>query len=572
MATLGLGTGTALAGVNDFTVTQLSIDYYLSKDDPQGQMRVIERFDVDFMDNNHGILRALPESYKHLPLNIHINRVTSDSGAPAQYTTYEQNGNEVLKIGDPDRTVTGMQEYTVDYTMQNVVTFYSDHDELYWNTNGLEWQQPFERITATLHLPPGLHLSPKDPVCYAGPEGSRDQPCSTSASGDTVIVRNTETVWDRETLSFVVGFQKGFFTPPTFWDYAIGYLNPFLHFLVPFVVLGGVGFVWWWKRGRDAKGTGIIIPQYDPPDNMTPLEVGTLVDFKVDNRDLTATIIDLAVRKYIRIIENDDKKLLVLNHKSYSLELVNSDWSALKPWEQELLGGIFGITGINPRVNVDDLKNKLEMEVKNVRRTVYASLMDGGYFKADPSKYIKLTVPSIVLVGIVIIIQSPISRQGPIFWGLVAGAVTLGIFFVFMAARTAKGVTANEHIKGLKLYLEVAEKDRIKMLQSPDAPYAARTDAPSQTVELFERLLPYAITLQVEKKWAKKFENIYTSPPEWYVGNYAAFNAGYLVGSLGSGFNSAMVNSFNPPRSASGSGFGGGFAGGGGGGGGGGGW
>ena len=570
-AFLSLG-GEAFADVNDFTITNLSADYYLTRDDPQGQMRVVERLDVDFETNNHGILRALPESYKNLPLNIRVNRISSDSGAPTQYTTYEQNGNKVLKIGDPDRTVTGMQEYTIDYTLQNVVTFYADHDELYWNTNGLQWMQPFERITATIHLPSGLSLGPHAPVCYTGPEGSRDQSCETSVQGDTVSVRSNVTIWDRETMSFVIGFQKGYFQPPTLWDYARGYVVPAIQFLVPFMLIGGAGFIWWLKRGRDAKGTGVIIPQYDAPDGMTPLEVGTLVDFKVDNRDLTATIIDLAVRKYIRIIENDDKKLLVLNHKSYSLELLNKDWTGLRPWEQELLGGLFGNTGATTTVNLSAMANKLQLEVKNVRRLVEQTLVDGGYFNKNPMKYVGLTASSALIVGVVFILQAPISWQGPVFWGVITGAVALGIFYHLLPSRTMKGVAANEHAKGLKLYLSVAEKDRLKMLQSPDAPYIARTNAPAQTVELFEKLLPYAIALQVEKQWAKKFENIYASPPDWYVGNYAAFNAGYLVGSLGSGFNSAMVSSFTPPHSASGSGFGGGFSGGGGGGGGGGGW
>lgn len=564
--------GAALADVNDFTVTNFSVNYYLTNNDLQGQMRVVEKIAVNFTDNNHGILRSLPESYKNLSLNLHINAVTSDTGAPSQYSTYEQNGNEVLKIGDPNRTVTGTQEYTIDYTMQNVVTFYKDHDELYWNTNGLEWSQPFDHITATIHLPSGLRLSAQAPVCYAGPEGSHDQPCVISTQNSVVTVRSTATVWGRETMSFVLGFQKGYFQPPSFGDYVLSLIAPALHFFVPFALIGGIGFIWWLRRGRDAKASGIIIPQYDAPDGMSPLEVGTLIDFRVDNRDLTATIIDLAIRKYLRIIENDSKKLLVVNHTSYSLQLLNSDWSALSSWEQELLGGLFGIAGKTSLISLDDLANKLQLEAKNIRRVVTQSLVDGGYFVSDPTKYMKLTVPVVILAGFALVWQAPISRQGPIFWGLIAGVVTFGIFYHFMAARTAKGVIANEHIKGLKLYLEVAEKDRLKMLQSPNAPYMPHSGAPAQTVELFEKLLPYAIVLKVEKKWAKKFDAIYTSPPDWYVGNYTAFSTGYLVGSLGSGFNSAMVNSFTPPRSASGSGFGGGFAGGGGGGGGGGGW
>ena len=107
------------------------------------------------------------------------------------------------------------------------------------------------------------------------------------------------------------------------------------------------------------------------------------------------------------------------------------------------------------------------------------------------------------------------------------------------------------------------------MLQSPSAPYAPQTAEPIKTVELFEKLLPYAMVLGVEKDWAEQFQDIYTAPPEWYNGSWSTFNAVNLTNSLGSSM-SAMNSSFAAPAS-SGSGFAGG-AGGGGGGGGGGGW
>ncbi len=555
-----------------FTVTDFSADYYLTNADPQGQMHVVEKISVDFTDNNHGILRAIPDSYKNQSLAVHINSVSSTTGAPAEYTSYKENSNEVLKVGDPDKTVTGKQEYTIDYNLQNVITFYNDHDELYWDVNGDQWNQPFTKVHVTVHVPPGLRVA-VPPACFTGAFGSTDSKDCSASQGEGRILASASNLAPGFTLTFVVGFAKGYFHPVQFSDIWHDYVGYVLGFVIPAVLIGGAGCIWWWKRGRDAKGMGVIIPQYDAPDGMTPLEVGALVDFKVDNRDLTATIISLAIRKYLKIVEDDDKKLLVINHKSYHLELVNKDWSALNAWEQELMGGLFGALGENTSVRLADMATKLQTEAKSIKRLVEQSLTDRGYFVTNPMKYISVTMGAMVLVGLAVIWNVPVARQGTILWGAVLGGAIFGIFYHFMAAHTAKGVAANEHILGLKLYLEVAEKDRLNMLQGPDARYAPRTDAPSQTIELFEKLLPYAIALKVEKRWAKKFEHIYTSPPDWYAGNYTAFSAGYLVGSLGSGFNTAMVSSFSPPRSASGSGFGGGgFAGGGGGGGGGGGW
>lgn len=569
MAVSLLLSGTAYADVNDFTVDNFTADYYLTKDDPQGEMRVVERLNVTFTDLNHGILRALPRTYKNLPLNIHVNRVTSDSGAPATYSTSnDSNGNEVIKIGDPNLTVTGAQQYTIDYTLQNVVTFYGDHDELFWDVNGTDWSQDFTHVTARLHLPDGLGFT-RQSVCYEGPEGSRDRNCRITQSADG-LVATAGPVYRRDTLSFVAAFPKRYFQSPTWWDYASGYALPVALFMLPMLSLGGAGFVWWWWRGRDARGTGIIVPQYDAPDGLSPLEVGTLVDFKPDERDLTATIIDLAIRKYLRIVEVDHKALGLIKVKAFNLELRNKDWTKLNAWEQELMGGLFGVLGENETVQLNDMAHKLEAEARSIKRLVPASLTQRGYFASDPSSYAKFTVSTVLVGGAAFAIFTPIPRLGVFGFGVIVGGVIFGIFYHFLAARTAKGVAALEHALGLKLYLEVAEKDRLKMLQSPDAPYAGRTDAPVQTVELFEKLLPYAIVLGVEKAWAGKFKDMYQSPPDWYTGNYHAFSAGYLIGSLG-GFGMAMNQSFGAQSSSSGSGFGGG-AGGGGGGGGGGGW
>ena len=560
-----------LADVNNFTITNFSADYYVTNADPQGQMRVVEKISVDFTDNNHGLLRALPESYKGHPLHLHINKISSTSGAPTQYTTSTSNGNEVLKVGDPNRTVTGSQEYTIDYSMQNVISFYKDHDELYWDINGDQWNQPFTVLHATVHTPTGLKLWMQKPECFVGTYGSTSQACTVSVAGDS-ITTSAANLEPQSTLTLVVGFQKGYFHPMTWRDYLADYWVQTVEFVVPIIVLGGSGFIWWLKRGRDAKGRGTIIPEYDAPDNLSPLEVGTVIDFVVDNRDITATIIDLAIRGYIRIVETDSTQLKVIKKKSYELHVRSKDWGGLNEWERQLMENLFGGDGAQETITLSAMANKFYTVAKDIKRTVAASLTARGYFASNPSTYVTMSITAMIMFIWAILFLVGSVLQGWLAAGVIVGIVLFAIFYHVMAARTAKGVAAKEHILGLKMYLEVAEKNRIAKLQSPDAPYAEKSSKPTHTVELFEKLLPYAIVLKVEDKWAGKFKNIYKTPPDWYSGNYSAFSAGYLVGSLNSGFTSAVNGSFSAPRSSGGSGFGGGFAGGGGGGGGGGGW
>ncbi|HET7320801.1 MAG TPA: DUF2207 domain-containing protein [Candidatus Saccharimonadales bacterium] len=558
------------ADVNNFTVTDFSADYTLTSADKQGQLHVIEKIAVAFTDNNHGILRALPDTYLGNPLKLHINGISSASGAPTQYSTYSQNGNTVLKIGDPNRTVTGTQEYTIDYSMQNVVSFYNDHDEFYWNVNGNQWQQPFTHISATIHLPEGLGLNGQ-PVCYADYYGGLAQPCTITSNGNALLTQTTRPLAARQTLSFKVAFNKGFFTAPTTWDKLRDYLGLVAAFTVLPLLAFVVGFTAWLKKGRDAKEPDTIIPEYEPPDNLTPLEVGTLVDFKVDNRDITATIIQLAVRGYIRIIETVKDRALLPDETIYSLQLLNDNYTSLTNFEAAIMLALFKDATLNDTIDLSKSANKMYAVSLDVSKTVEQELTSKGYFRANPLKSGRVLGWGATTVVVIIYIYARVANNLsvlPFFVGGVVAAFIAGFFANIMAARTAQGVVSRNKILGLKLYMDVAEKNRLEKLQGPNAAYADNAGEPVKTVDLFEKLLPYAIVLQVEKGWAKKFEGLYTSPPNWYAGNTAAFNAGYLAGSLGGGFQNSVSSAFTAP----GGGAGGGGAGGGGGGGGGGGW
>ncbi|MEO6761636.1 MAG: DUF2207 domain-containing protein [Candidatus Saccharimonadales bacterium] len=565
----------AHADLNNFTVTSFHSDETLTRNSPQGELHIVETIKVDFTDNNHGLERAIPEKYKGNSLKFHLNSVTSSSGASTSVSTTKSNGNLVLQIGDPNRTVTGNQEYTIDYTLQNVITFYDNHDELYWNVNGNYWNQTFLDTSATLNLPSDAKPSTDQPVCYTGGYGNNDRGCYIGTIGNQLNISANNSLLANMTLSYTVGFQKGYFTPMTFWQ-RYGYI--IIGLIVPPLMALIAGSTWWFRRGRDAKGRGTIVPEYAPPEGLSPLEAGTVVDFKVDNRDITATIIDLARRGFMKITETKQKRVLAKDKLHYSLTLKNTDFSSLNVYEAKLISAIFSDKTIDSIVKIDDLKYKLSSTSTDLRKSVDKDLVTNGYVKADPHKFAAIGSSFFIVAWVAFYIFSKLSSSTvDAFWptivGLVAGAGIFFIFVHFMPARTAKGVAAREDLLGLKMYMEVAEKDRLEKLEGPDAAYAAKTGEPVRTVELFEKLLPYAIVLGVENQWAKQFEGIYINPPDWYAGNWTAFNVGYLAGSLSNGFAPAINNSFSAPSSSSGSGFGGGgFAGGGGGGGGGGGW
>lgn len=565
----------AFADVNDFTVTSFNADQTLDNGDPQGRMHVVEHIAVDFTDHNHGITRSLPQTYKKHRLQLHINKVSSPSGAPASYSTSTENGQLVLKIGSASRTVTGHQEYVIDYTEDNVISFYPDHDELYWDINGNGWDQQFDSVTSTLHVPAGAQLAPAGlrAACFTGYYGTTDHDCTQTAaapSTKTIITTSSRLLLPQQTLSTVVGFQKGYFKPSTPLDTAMEYKADAIAGLAACLILAVPAGVYWYRRGRDPKGRGTIVPEYDVPDDLRPIEAGTLIDFKTDNRDISATLIDLAVRGYIKIIE--EKKKQLLGHKlEYTLELRNTDTASLKPFETKLLQALFPAYSQGAQMSVTRSVG-LVSAASDLRKDVSKDLTTRGYFAVNPYYILGYAVLGVALAtGFVIFCMSAFHAPGGGIVGAVAGGLIAAVFAISTPSRTAQGVAANEKLLGLKLFLQVTESDRLQKLQGPDAPYAANASAPVKTVELFEKLLPYAMVLGVEKQWAKQFESLYITPPDWYSGNWTTFNAVYLASSITDNMSSSVTSAFAASNS-SGSGFGGGGAGGGGGGGGGGGW
>jgi len=564
----------ASAGVNDFTVTNFSSDQTLTNNDPQGELKIVERISVDFTSFNHGILRAIPQKYKGHSLQLQVNSVKSETGAASEYTTYTSNGNTVLKIGSPSRTVTGPQEYTIDYTVRNVLSFYDGRAELYWDVNGDQWQQQFNSVDATLRIPKDLALT-ETPSCYTGVFESKAQACTVESDTSTIRIRTTQPLGAKQTLTYVASFKDSDYFHSSKWYETLGEYSALIVGVVgPTLIIGGSALWYWWRRGRDAKGTGVIVPQYDAPDNLKPIQVDGLMDFTVGNAGITATIIDLAIRGYLQIIETKQNKKLRKDTISYSLKLLRSDLSELDTTERSILKALFGNTNKGSVADVDKLKNKLSSTATKLRKDVKTQLMVDGYFAGNIKEVSSKGLKSLkVVIAIIALIAIGIISGAYAMIGIFLGVLIAVACFAAIDARTAKGVGAKEHAEGLKLYLNVAEKDRINKLQAPNAAYADKTKEPVKTVELFEKLLPYAMVLGVEKQWSKQFEALYTTPPDWYNGNWNTFNAVYLTSHLNDGIGSAVNTAFTSPSNSGGSGSGGGgSSGGGGGGGGGGGW
>ncbi|HEX9153231.1 MAG TPA: DUF2207 domain-containing protein [Candidatus Saccharimonadales bacterium] len=562
------------ADPNDFTVRSFEVDYYLSRDsDKRSTMRVVEKLVAQFppYDQNHGIERAIPEEYDGHKVNLEIVSAKNESGKAWPYSTYASNQNTVMRIGDPNKYVRNLQTYVIEYKLSDVAKGFGNHDELYWDTNGTDWGQPFATLTARLHIDGKLAGAFNgNTKCYEGSQGSTNN-CAVSReekNGETVLTfQASRMLYAGENMTFVAGFDKGTFR---------GYQPTTLERVLPWIIggwfaLGGlvlavVIFRLWraWQRfGRSPDGRGTVVPEYLPPKDMSVLTSSVII--KKDGKDETAQIIDLAVRHYIRIYEIEAKQAMFFSKKTYELELVKK-LTGLRIEEKKLLEIIFGAKPeVGQRVTLEALKTKLYKDAAALQKdtTEFNALANGLLADMSSQRKHYYIVGGLLLGGGVLVLNVGVA---------IAGTITL-IIASMLHPLTEKGVEKRDYLRGLEMYMKLAEAERMRVLQSPTGASKTKVDPndKKQLVHLYERLLPYAIIFGLEKDWAKVFTPLYDKQPDWYVGNWSTFNAAVFASSL-SNFATTGYGSFTPPSNSSSSGFGGGFSGGGGGGGGGGGW
>ncbi|KPJ85320.1 hypothetical protein AMJ57_03500 [Parcubacteria bacterium SG8_24] len=524
-----------------------------------GRITVTERIDYYFPNPRHGIYRDIPVRYTdergdifEIPIEVLEVR-----GAP--FKVERSRAAIRLKIGDPDATVIGIQSYVIVYEAIGALRYFEDHDELYWNVTGHEWNVPLRQVSAVVTLPPSVPADQVRTACYTGPFGSTASDCLVN------LQDSTSHFVAQEPLTVVVGWPPGLVA--RLEAVRPSPVLPWLWLLLPaaaFILL----MRRWWTRGRDVGGRGTIMVEYEPPDGIRPAEFGVLMDETAHLRDITAIIVDLAVRGYLRIKEIE-KKGLIFKSKDYEFERLKEyqDDDDLRSYEKKILDIMFGAA---KTVTMSKLKSRhaFHGELTKIKNQIYEQVVGQGYFPSNPdrvrAKYLGAGIGITILAWVLgaMILPAFLPDHGPLpMISLMLSGVMVLVFAPLMPKRTGPGVLAWEKAKGFEEYLEKAERYRLQWQEKE---------------RIFETFLPYAMAIGVADKWAKAFEDIDMPEPEWYVGTgtFRTSDFGSSIRSLNSSLNSTVTSA--PQRSSSGSGFsgggGGGFSGGGGGGGGGGSW
>jgi uncharacterized membrane protein len=573
-------------------ITDYDVQVVLDRD---GSFAVAEQISVDFAsERRHGIFRRIPVVYDRqveigrarvptrYTIRLRVGNVTDEAGRLYPTRVERQGRNVTIRIGDPSRWVTGRHTYRIAYRVAHAINYFPERDELYWNATGTEWEWPIEHAACTVILPEGADTSRVEVRTFTGPYGARKS-AAHSESHDRIVTASTERLGTREGLTVVLGLPKGLLVEPSrlgrlgWWladnaEWMAMLLTP----VVAFASMLGL----YRRYGRDPQEAKLpVAVEYAPPADLTPAEVGTLVDERADVADVVATVLDLAVRGFLRLREIEATRLLFFSSRDYELIRLKEPDAALHEHERQVMDALFRL---GSSVRLSQLKNRFYLNLPDIRDALYAQLVERQLFPVSPAtvrrRYLAAALLLPLGIGLLFFAapvlsgyDSPSAFIQPILIAALASPLLTGaviaLFARVMPRKTARGVRLARQALGFKEFVERVERPRLERM--------AREDA-----GVFERLLPYAVVLGVADEWAEKFHDLVTAPPTWYESSSfepGRFQPRVFVNDLGSGMH-VMASTFTSAPSGSGggggsSGFGGGGVSGGGfGGGGGGGW
>lgn len=513
-----------------------------------GTVNVAEKITYDFgTDQRHGIYRDIPfikinKENKKFKLTFDNVTVTDNNKKPYNFITSENGENLSIKIGDADTYVSGVVIYNITYTVSGALTYFDTFDELYWNVSGNGWAIPINNISAIVVLPKEISEG-IETVCYTGIQGSTEKYCDISIKNTIVSVKTTKPLDSFSGLTIATKFPSGIVSvlEPTLvegtptWvivliSVIVSILFIYLYIYLPLVIL--IKYIK--NRIYLKKHKRIVAAWFSAPkinkSVMSPAETYGLVYQSNSNKQLTATLIDLAHRGYLKIVANSKKDISFSLLKDYMVD------KKLKSFEKDLLKTFFGT---KENISLKDIKNNKNIVglLTKFKTTIYKNLFSYELFAEDiqkvQNKYSLLLFLSIITINIPLFITALLSFKS--------------------AKLNDLGIEKLSEALSLKNFL-VSQDDQFNF-QAKEQMF-------------FEKLLPYATAFGVEKLWVAKFGSFDIKNPDWYVGDYIYLNT------LSSSINRSIASSVSSTNSSGGfsSGSSGGFSGGGGGGGGGGSW
>jgi uncharacterized membrane protein YgcG len=556
-----------------------------------GDLQITERITYDFgSESRHGIFRTIPSMFTYDDVNDRVYRIedveVTSPTAPDDVEVSEEGGTTTIRVGDPDQEITGTHTYTLRYRVEGALNGFPDHDELYWNAIGDEWQAPIQRARVTVQSPADIQRV----TCFQGYQGSTEACGRAVFEGSVARFAPGRTLQPFEGLTVVVAIPKGAVPEPE--PILVERWSPDRAFSLNAGTIGAASLVMlvvalslgrlWWRGGRDRRFVGSPVDQvlgtpsgesesvpfgeggaeapveFAPPDDIRPGQVGTVVDERANVIDVTATIVDLAGRGYLVIHELPDTGLF--SKTDWRLVRTELGTTDLLRYEELLLESLFRD---GPEVTVSELKTVFAQRLHRVEEALYEDAMKQQWFRTRPdrvrTRWAGRGVFLLVAGAALTFVLARWTHWGIVGIPVIIGGIALALLASAMPARTAKGTAIVRRIRGFRRVIATAETHMSRWAEQEN---------------VFTRFLPYAIVFGLTDKWAKAFQDLGIQPDtaSWYVGT-RPFTAMAFANSVDAFSVTTGGTLASTPSSSGSSGFGGGgFSGGGGGGGGGGSW
>jgi uncharacterized membrane protein YgcG len=521
------------ADVNDFSFDSFDATYEISIDESKEnrpEMIVTEKLVANFplIEQNRGIRRSIPlMSYQLFPGLIEIISVTDELGKAREYQMTEEEGflNLAIKASDGSY-VLGKQTYIIKYKQYWVIHDFDSGtgiNEFYWDINGNGWLQSFGRVASTVILDPLLtkNVIPKSMRCYEGDFGSTGS-CKVTQPSENTFQFTSIDLAAGETQTIAIGFNRD--VANTDGPQAID-SSSWPGFLVSLLALISI-LIWAiyyrFTQLRNLGKASIIIPQYQPPKE-PDLAVSALVSRNTAHLH-QASVIELAIQKLIEIEQVTESKQGTFILRRTSLQATN-------PNQLGLLTAL-GLSSAGDEVNLSkdmDATNQsaLSKRLLELKGQITRQVNSGGYFKKRA-----LGIPALVFIGVLAALISLTifaigvdSESGSLLTviPLLLGMPYMVAYWIILAKRvlTAKGAEVDDYLKGMRVYIELAEKDRLDFLQSPKGALLKPSEVKGRSVvKLYEEILPWAILLGLHKQWNGVLNNLYEKDgaPVWFVG------------------------------------------------------
>jgi len=525
----------------------------------------------------HGIYRDFPTEYEDSLGNVHSVHfeplsVSRDGKPENMHASNYYNGVRSY-FGSAERYVeVGEHSYVFRYRASRMLGYFKQHDELYWNVTGLDWEFPIDQASATVAFEFQPRANEVFVEAFTGAAGGKGRDYDASIDEQQhVTFATTRRMPPHQGLTIVVGWPKGYVAAPDKLQRLGWVLGDNLNLLAAtlgLLLLLAYYLPVWRYFGKDPQA-GVLVTRYEPPPGFSPASLRYIRQMFYDDKTMTAAVVNLAVKGYLRINASIKPRGFFNfgsreNEHSLTRLTPADDAAPLAPGERELYEELFRDD------DVAILDNEYHERLGKARKAHEASLR-----KDYHNKYFRrnglLNLPALLIVVAATIVSLTIGAQPTL--AVIAVIVCMFLvtagFAILMKRPTMRGRKLLDEMAGFRDYLEIAEKDELNLRNPPE-----------KTPALFEAYLPFALALGVDQQWAEKFAAVLAAAqqtdgtgynPVWYNGAWSAGQLASSTSQLSHSLNTAISSAVTPPGSSSGSG-GGGFSGGGGGGGGGGGW